>query len=289
MSSPLASKTIGFIGAGNMAEAMILALRHGLGLAPEKILAADPNPVRREYLTAKCGIRTTADNMAVFMAADMVVLAVKPQQIPNLLKELTENPQYGDISKRKQILSIAAGIPLAFLEEQLTAPLTVEKKELLVVMRVMPNTPALIGCGMSGISRSSGARDEDMHLTLTLVAAMGKTCILPESLMDALTALSGSGPAYLFLLAESMIRAGEALGLSAEDALTLTLQTLKGAVALLEKGETDAATLRQRVTSPGGTTAAAIRVFQEGGFEDLVLKAIMAARDRSRELSRSLV
>ncbi|MDY0162590.1 pyrroline-5-carboxylate reductase [Desulfobotulus sp.] len=285
---PLSQKQIGFIGAGNMAEAMIQALRHGLDLPSHHILAADPDPLRRDLMTSRFGIQTTEDSMDVFMRADILVLAVKPQQMEALLASLTQDKRYSTLSRKKLILSIAAGISLHFLEKHLKASLSPSQKDLLVPIRVMPNTPCLVGCGMSGISRGAGVRDPDMEQAMALMSAMGKVCVIPESLMDALTALSGSGPAYLFLFAESMIRAGESLGLSSQDALTLTVQTLKGAVALLETGEADAATLRQRVTSPGGTTAAALAVLRDGGFEDLILRALVAARDRSRELSANL-
>ncbi|TWI68126.1 pyrroline-5-carboxylate reductase [Desulfobotulus alkaliphilus] len=285
MSSVLTGKTTGFIGAGNMAEAMIHALRHTLGLSPEKILASDASEIRRQQISRQYGIATFDDNMEIFLRSDMVILAVKPQQLPSVISSMTTDKRYGQTASRKLIISIAAGVALATLENLLTESLSPEQKEKIIPIRIMPNTPALVGCGMSGISRSARSSDTDMELAMALAASMGKVCLLPESLMDALTALSGSGPAYVFLMAEAMIRAGREMGLSEEDSLTLTVQTLKGAVALLEKGDADAATLRQRVTSPGGTTAAAISVFQNTGFEDLVVKAIAAARDRSRELS----
>ncbi|MCW7752528.1 pyrroline-5-carboxylate reductase [Desulfobotulus sp. H1] len=285
MPSILSQKTIGFIGAGNMAQAMIQALRHNSGISADQILAADPGEHQRNLVASKFQIRSVTDNAEVFDKSDIVILAVKPQQLPSVIHELTQDPRYTENRSRKLIISIAAGIPLPTLEHHLTASLTAHAKELIVPIRIMPNTPALVGCGMSGLSRGPGVRDEDMELAMTMAGSMGKVCVLPETLMDALTALSGSGPAYLFLLAEAMIQAGTTLGISNDDALTLTVQTLKGAIALMENGGADTATLRQRVTSPGGTTAAALAILEEGGFTDLVTRAITAARDRSRELS----
>ena len=155
----------------------------------------------------------------------------------------------------------------------------------LALVRVMPNTPSLVLEGMAGISGGFGTTPEDLLLADALVSAMGKAEIVEEPLLDTVTALSGSGPAYIFYFVEALINAGTRLGLEAGAARTLALQTAKGAIRLLEESTEDAATLRRKVTSPGGTTQAAIETFMNGNFEGLVLSALTAARDRSRELS----
>lgn len=281
-------KIIGFIGAGNMAEAMIHALLYGCGHPSSQILSSDPSPEKRERMAKLFQIFSAEDNMEVFQKADILILSVKPQQMKSVLGTLTSNPDFKNIRGKKLIISIAAGIPLSFLTKNLKEKTPSCAMDHLTLVRVMPNTPSLAGEGMAGISPEKTASQEDIEISLALMETMGKAVLVPESLMDSLTALSGSGPAYVFLFAEAMIQAGVELGMDVETASMLTRQTMKGAVALLEKGDEDAASLRKKVTSPGGTTAAALSVFVEGGFSELVLNALAAAKKRSEELAEEI-
>jgi pyrroline-5-carboxylate reductase len=266
--------TIGFIGAGNMAEAFIRGIIEADVCAPDAIVAADVVPERLEYLKAEYGIRTTEDNVTLVGEAATVFLSVKPQN----MAEVTETIS-GKLRKDVLIISIAAGITSDFLAEKLGE---------VPIIRTMPNTPAMMGEGVTAVyNRSAGA--PALQHAVTLVGAVGKTVVIEdEGLMDAVTAVSGSGPAYFFLLMEEMAAAATTLGLPAEAAEILVCQTARGAGVLastaLEEKESPAE-LRRKVTSPGGTTEAALAVFQERDFGGMVLEAITRARDRGRELS----
>jgi pyrroline-5-carboxylate reductase len=179
----------------------------------------------------------------------------------------------------RRALSIAAGIPLRRLEQHL-APET-------AVVRAMPNTPALVGEGAAAIARGSAARDEDVEWARAILESVGTVHVVDESMLDAVTGLSGSGPAYLFLFAEALIDAGTAVGLPRDVSVALTEQTLLGAATLLARSDSPPEVLRQNVTSPGGTTAAGLRVFDERGFRDLVTDVVAAATQRSRELGQT--
>lgn len=287
MSNLLSGRTIGFIGAGNMAEAMIGALIQSELAPKEAIRISDPNPDRRAFFSETYQVATGSDNAALFHACDIILLAVKPQMMESVLTPITTATDYAAFPGKKLVISIAAGIPLSRFVTWLSDPLKADQKDKLALVRVMPNTPSLVGCGMSGLSTGPGADETDKAVASALVASMGKVRVVEEALLDAVTAVSGSGPAYVFLFIEAMIRTGEDLGLSPEAAKEMVMQTVKGAVALLESSDADAADLRARVTSPGGTTAAAITAFTEGGFSALVETALTAARDRSLELAKA--
>lgn len=274
--------TIGFIGAGNMAEAIIGAVIGARLSVPEHIFASDIRAERLGYLKETYGIQTSQDNGLVWSGCDILFLAVKPQQMNEVLSGLAST---GAPAKRKLIISIAAGVRLEKIEAALYAPLPLNARQNLPIIRVMPNTPALVLKGMSGMSPNACATPEDIEHARAILAAMGRVLQFREEDMDAVTALSGSGPAYVFYLAELMIAAGVRLGLSPSDAKILTITTLEGAVALLSRGDDTPETLRAKVTSPGGTTAAAIGHMESNHVQAHIVNAIVAAAERSKALS----
>ena len=263
--------TIGFIGSGNIAEALIKGVLAAGLYSPDEVCASDISSERLNYIAGEYKICTENSNSSLAARSRIVILSVKPHYIADVLDEIK-----GSITNDTIVISIAAGITI----EKIAGAL--DKGQ---VIRVMPNTPALVGNGMSGIY-SNNATAESMQMAIKLFSAVGKTVVVEsEELIDAVTAVSGSGPAYFFLLIEEMIKAAEKLGLSGEAAEELVLQTARGAAILADGSEYGPAELRKKVTSPGGTTEAAIKVFVDGGFGELVTKAVTAARDRSVELS----
>ena len=278
-------KKIGFVGGGNMGEACVGAIiRSGIASAAE-IRVCDIDQSRLQAMQETYGIETLDDSSRLFRDCDVVVLAVKPQHMGGVLGGITQDPGYG-VEANKLVISIAAGITIEKLERYLYAPLDEIEVKKLPIVRVMPNTPALVLAGMSGMSGNQYAQPEDIEITETLLKAMGKVIRFEEKELDAVTAMSGSGPAYVFYLAEAMIEAGIRLDLEPHAAIALTLQTLKGAVLLMEDSGESPESLRQKVTSPGGTTEAALNVMALNGVKEAVIEAIGAAAKRSRELSR---
>ncbi len=261
--------TIAFIGGGNMAAAIIGGLVAS-GWEPTRITVVDPNADQRDRLAREHGIHTASD-VADATTADIIVLAVKPQVIAAVAKQMN-----ADLSG-KLILSIAAGVTIATLET-LFGPVA--------IARTMPNTPALLGLGATGLYVNDHTTEAQRLAAQAIIEAFGIcVTVAREDLLDAVTAVSGSGPAYYFLMIEEMIRAGTALGLPPEDAMALTLQTALGAATMAAQGDAPEE-LRARVTSPNGTTHAAIVAMQENGFGDVVAKAMTACRDRAEELGR---
>ena len=280
------SQKIGFIGAGNMGEAFIGALLKSNICATENVFISDVNPNRLSHLKAQYGVETTLDNQDLFLKADIVVLAVKPQQIVEVLTHIARDPDYR-VSSRKLVISIAAGTTIAKIEDLLYSGLDDNSKKKLPIVRVMPNTPALVLSGMAGMSPNRNCTPEDIQTARIMLLAMGKVIELPEEHLDAVTAMSGSGPAYVFYVIEAMTKAGLDLGLSSRHAFELTLETIKGAVKLLEAGGETPEALRRKVTSPGGTTEAALKVFDKLGLKNNIAEGISAAFERSKELSGS--
>lgn len=263
---------IGFIGAGNMATSLVGGLV-GRGVAPADIWMSDPSDDRLEQMARQHGVRLTTDNAEVAAHADVLVLAVKPQVMQAVCKGLRQ--ALG--ARRPLIVSIAAGITVANLRQWLGA---------LPVVRCMPNTPALVQAGTTGLYAAPDVSTDQKNVAGEILASVGLTLWFDqEADLDAVTAVSGSGPAYFFLMMESMIAAGEKLGLSHEAARQLVLQTALGAAQLAIASEAGPDILRQQVTSPGGTTAAALARFEQGGFRELVDEALAAACRRARELS----
>jgi len=263
--------TLVLVGAGKMGSAMLDGWL-GRGLDPKKITVIEPQPVKAVKALARRGVKLNPKNK--IGAASAIVIAVKPQSAPEALPPLARY-----IDKATLVLSIMAGRTIGFLEKSLPAGTA--------IVRAMPNTPAAIGRGISVAVANAKISKRHRKQASDLLAAIGKVeWVLDEALMDAVTALSGSGPAYIFLLAECMARAGVAAGLPPDLATRLACETVAGSAELLHRSDIDAATLRQNVTSPGGTTAAALEVLMgPGGFDQLLTQAIDAATRRSRDLA----
>lgn len=268
----LQGRKIAFIGGGNMAEAIIRGLL-AAGIATELISVAEPVELRRTLLAEKYGIAADGDNSVVAKDADVVVLAVKPQVAASVLVQLQET-----IGRNTLIISIMAGVSCTAIE----APLQQGTR----VVRVMPNTPALVMEGASALCSGSHAGEDDLALTETLFAQVGTTCRVEEKLIDAVTGLSGSGPAYVLAFIEALADGGVKNGLSRDASLKLAAQTLLGTARLfLETGE-HPASLRDKVTSPGGTTIAGLHALEKGCFRGTVISAVDAAVARSKELGK---
>ena len=263
---------IAILGTGKMGEALVAGLVSSGWRTPEQIVAADRRPERREEISSRYGVETTGANAEAVAGAELVVIAVKPQDMEALLTEIG-----GLVTADQTVLSIAAAIPTAAIERQLAAPAP--------VVRAMPNTPATVHEGMAGITAGAHASEEHLRRAEELLAHVGRTVRVAESYMDAVTAVSGSGPAYFALLAESMIEAGILLGLSREISTELVVQTMLGTAKLLRDGKMHPVELRESVTSPGGTTIAAIRELEQAGVRAAFLNAIQAAMNRSKELA----
>lgn len=263
---------IGFIGGGHMAEAMIASLRR-TGTAGEDIIASDISHERLNLLASRYAIQTTHDNAHVAEHATILVLAVKPQVLPPVSEALRQH-----ISPRHLMISIAAGIRLETLGQLLP-----EAR----IVRVMPNLPCQVGFGVSAFCPGRGTTGDDISQVCAILNTFGTCLELPEHAFDAVTALSGSGPAFTASFAEALIRAGEAEGLDREAASTLVLHTLRGATELLITRNITPDALIDQVKSPGGTTAAGMRILESSRMETIVRDTIHAAVERSRELSVS--
>lgn len=270
----MSTPRIAFIGAGNMAASLIGGLR-AQGVPADHIRASDPGAEQRARIAAEHGIEVVENNADAVRGADVVVLATKPQVMKVVCEALAPSLSAGQL-----VVSIAAGIPCASLARWLGVD---------SIVRCMPNTPALLGEGASGLYATAAVSDEQRRQAEQLLQAVGIALWLDEEKqIDAVTAVSGSGPAYFFLLMEAMTAAGEKLGLSPEVAARLTLQTALGAARMAVGSDVGPAELRRRVTSPNGTTEAAIKSFQGNGFESLVEQALGAADRRSAELADQL-
>lgn len=265
------SGRVAILGAGKMGEALVAGLLSA-GWPPEEIVASDRRLERLEELRARFAIETTHDNVEAIRGAEIVVIAVKPQDMDTLLAEIG-----GALTARQTVLSIAAAITTAAIERHLS--------DAVPVVRAMPNTPATVHEGMAGISPGAHAGEEHLAKAEQLLAHVGRTVRVPEHYLDAVTAVSGSGPAYFALLAESMIEAGILLGLSREISTELVVQTMLGTAKLLRDGKMHPVELREAVTSPGGTTIAAIRELEQAGVRAAFLNAVQAAMQRSKELA----
>jgi pyrroline-5-carboxylate reductase len=261
---------VAVIGAGVMGEALIAALISS-GVKPDLITISEKREDRAQELISKYSIKAAslASNVS---DADALLLVVKPQDMAAVLDEVK-----GAINPKAVVITFAAGKTISFISNGLGTGNP--------VVRVMPNTPTLVGEGMAAASIGTGVTDAQRDFVLGFLAATGKVIEVSEDLQDAVTATSGSGPAYFFAFVEAMVAGAKELGLSEKDATTLTVQTIVGAAKLLEESGKSATTLRENVTSPNGTTAAALASFSSGDLNSMVAKAMKAARDRSQELA----
>jgi pyrroline-5-carboxylate reductase len=264
-------QTVAFVGAGNMAGALIRGLISTGTVEAQRIIAADPDEARLDALGSELGVRTTSNNADALGQADVVVLATKPQVFPQVLPRLGDALRPGAL-----VVSIAAGVSTKIIERALPRETR--------VVRTMPNTPALVGAGATAITGGSRASDSDVALVETLFRSVGVCVRVPEAQIDAVTGLSGSGPAYVFAMIEALRDAGVGEGLAEDVSLRLASQTVFGAARLLLEGDDPPETLRERVTSPGGTTRAGLDALDASGFSETVAGAVRAATRRSNEL-----
>ena len=267
--------TVGFIGTGNMAEALIRGLVHAGVAQKEQLLGSDPREERCQEMTERYGVRVVADNVEVARQADILVLSVKPQVMAKVLEQVGPH-----IHPHALVISIAAGIPLAAIEAQLPQAR---------VIRTMPNTPALVGAGATAIAAGGHATDEDIKAARRIFDSVGTTVVLDESQLDAVTGLSGSGPAYIFLIIEALSDAGVKVGLSRYNAQALAAQTVLGSAKLLIETNEHPGRLKDMVTSPGGTAIAGLHTLEAGGLRTTLMNAVEAATRRSRELGEQAV
>ncbi len=271
--SILAAHTIGFVGAGNMAEAMIRGLVRGGHVAPERISASAPRRDRLDALAKTYGIHVTTDNRDVARRSKLVVLSIKPQIMDKVLREIGDQLAAGTL-----VVSIAAGVDTATIEEAVADGVR--------VVRAMPNTPALVGAGATAISPGKHASEADVQTTRAMFDAVGITVVLDEGHLDAVTGLSGSGPAYIFLILEALADAGVKVGLSRRDAQRLAAQTVMGSAKLLLETDEHPGRLKDMVTSPGGTAIAGLHTLEQGGLRTTLINAVETATKRARELGR---
>ena len=258
------------LGAGVMGETLLSGVVR-CGRRVDNLLVGEKRPERARELEERYGVATTS-NLEATRKADTVAIVVKPQDMADLLEEIAPALRPGQL-----LVSLAAGITTGFIESRVP--------EGVAVVRVMPNTPALVDEGMAAIAPGSHCDDEHLSIAENLMASTGKVLRIPERQMDAVTAISGSGPAYLFFVVESMIEAGVHLGLPRSTATELVVQTVVGSAHMLRETGSHPVVLREQVTSPGGTTAAALRELEVHKVRAAFLAAIEAARDRSRALS----
>jgi pyrroline-5-carboxylate reductase len=267
---PLGKKLV-FLGTGNMAEALLKGLLREGTAEPEEIVCAEPRAERRAEIADRYAVEVTADNKAAATLADLIILSVKPQVMDALLAEIAPV-----LDGRKLLVSIAAGVPIAAIARRLPPGTR--------IVRTMPNTPALVGAGATALSRGPGASEEDMTVARALFEAVGSVVEVDEPLLDAVTGLSGSGPAFVFLAIEALADGGVKAGLPRAAALSLAAQTVLGSAKLLLETGRHPGELKDQVTSPAGTTIAGVLALEARGFRAALMEAVEAAARRSREL-----
>jgi pyrroline-5-carboxylate reductase len=265
------SQTIGFLGTGNMAEALIKGLTAAGLVEAKQVWGSDPRRERAAEMAERYGIHTTTHNEDVVRHAEIVILSVAPPPLLQVCDEIAPHLKPGAL-----VISIAAGMPLAALERRLP--------ERTRIGRTMPNTPALVGAGATAISGGAHATADDLEIARHIFDAVGKTITVDEEQLDAVTGLSGSGPAYVFLIIEALSDAGVKMGLSRYNALALSAQTVLGSAKLLLETNEHPGRLKDMVTSPGGTAIAGLHTLEAGGLRTTLINAVEAATRRSREL-----
>jgi pyrroline-5-carboxylate reductase len=264
-------KKIAFLGTGNMAEALVKGLLRAGSAAKEEIVCAEPRAARREEIAARYGVTVTPDNRAAAEEASVVVLSVKPQTMDALLEEIAPA-----IDHRKLVVSIAAGIPISAIARKLGAGVR--------IVRTMPNTPALVGAGATALARGAHATDSDLEEAKRLFEAVGIAHVVDEHHLDAVTGLSGSGPAFVFIAIEALADGGVKVGLARPVAMALAAQTVLGSAKLIVETGEHPGRLKDQVTSPGGTAIAGIHALEVGGLRAALIAAVEAATRRSHEL-----
>lgn len=262
------------IGGGVMGEALLSRLLQRQIYSPDEVLVSEPQPERQAFLVEKYGISATADNRQAAIATEVLLLAIKPQVFTTVVSGLTGLASTPD---RPLVLSILAGTPLSKLEAAFGG---------YPVVRAMPNTPATVGAGMTAIAAGSSTASHHLELAQRIFAAVGEVVEVPESLMDAVTGLSGSGPGYVALVIEALADGGVAAGLPRAIAQKLAIQTVKGTAQLLQESNLHPGQLKDQVTSPGGTTIAGIAALERAGFRSALIEAVRAAYGRSQELGK---
>ncbi len=263
-----------FIGGGNMAEALIKGLLSGLGVKPQQITATDVVPESRTYMQTTYGITASADNKHAVQESSVVILAVKPQIMPMILEEIAPV-----VHSEKLVISIAAGITLQTLQRALG-----DSRR---VVRVMPNTPALVLAGAAGISPGKAATAQDVALVERIFNAVGRAMVVSDEMMDVVTGLSGSGPAFIFALIEGLSDGGVLMGLARQTATLLAAQTVLGAAKMVLETGKHPGELKDMVTSPAGTTIAGMHALESGGLRGLMMEAVRRATERSEALGRN--
>jgi pyrroline-5-carboxylate reductase len=265
--------TIGFIGAGNMAEALIRGLLESKLVTADRLVASDVLEARRQRINDGYGVQAVAENREVAVKASIIIMAVKPQDMGSVLKEIA-----GAVDETKTVMSIAAGTPIAFIADHLPAKAR--------IVRVMPNAPALVLAGAAAIARGEHATRGDLQVAERIFSAVGKAVVVEEKQLDAVTGLSGSGPAYVFLFIEALSDGGVRAGLPREVARLLAAQTVLGAAKMVLESGRHPAELKDLVASPGGTTIAGLQAMERGALRGAVMAAVEAATARSRELAK---
>lgn len=268
------AKKIGFIGAGNMAEALMKGIINSGEAAPPEIIASEVVAARRDYITKTLEISTVPDNAMVAKEARVIVLAVKPNVVAAVLDELKPL-----LTADHLVISIAAGVKISFIESHLNWGVR--------VIRVMPNQPCLVSASASGFAMGKSARKEDQELVQRILDMVGVAFPMEEKLLDAVTGLSGSGPAYVYMMIEALADGGVLCGLSRDAAVTLAAQTVFGAAKTVLETKMHPAALKDMVASPAGTTIEGLRVLEEGRLRGIVIDAVEAAARKSVELGRS--
>jgi pyrroline-5-carboxylate reductase len=269
-------KKLGFVGGGNMAAALVKGLLHAKVVPPEDVLVSDVKEERLTYLRETHGVRTTQDNHELVKACDVIVLAVKPQVIDKVLDAIG-----GDVDpKRHLVISVAAGVPVVAMEARF--------RDGTHVIRSMPNTPATVDAGATAIAPGTHATEADLDVARALFSAVGRVVTLEESLLDAVTGLSGSGPAYVMLMIEALADGGVKVGLHRDTALLLAAQTVFGSAKLLLDTGEHPGRLKDMVTSPGGTAIAGLHTLESGGLRRTLIDAVEAATTRAAQLGEQM-
>ncbi len=264
-------KKIGMIGGGKMGGALIGGLIANRVVPASDITVSDIAPARLDELRDLYGVRTLSDNLKLCRECHIVILAVKPQSMDAVLRQISP-----ELDKTKIVISIAAGIPIRFLEERLQKNVR--------VIRTMPNTPALVSAGISALAKGTNATDKDLAAARSIFDAVGSSVVVPEDLLDTVTGLSGSGPAYVFIMIEALSDGGVRMGLGRDIALELSARTIFGSAKLFLESRKHPGELKDMVTSPAGTTIAGIKALEEGKIRATLMAAVEAATLRSREL-----